>query len=145
MPATASLPEPFNTRTQERADLLAAWQSYFRSNKASLVEAARCTADLPGADLARRLCDDINAAGRWHTPFMRRAELLRGLLSLDHLDDPETVYPIPVGALDPTAPWVNTCCRHVEQLDALIARSAAITCQATPLPQAPLRRPMRTT
>lgn len=145
MNAPAPIAQRLVTLAEEHAELLATCQTHFRTHKISLAEAARACAGTPGGRLAERLCADITAAGRWQAAFTRRMRTLRGLLQLDHLDDPDSLYPVPVEVLDPNGAWVMRCCWHVEQLDGLIARSTEISARAVNLPRKVVtRRPMRT-
>jgi hypothetical protein len=143
MPANASLIQHHTTIAQAQAALLAASQNHLRAHSRGLIAAAGFTAGAAGARLAQQLCADIAAARRWHAAFARRLRRLQGLLHLDHLADPHSPYPVPVAVFDPDPARVAECCWHVEQLEALIARSEAITARAMRLPRAPLRRPMR--
>ncbi|MAM24975.1 MAG: hypothetical protein CML55_06275 [Rhodobacteraceae bacterium] len=145
MNAPAPISQGLITPAVENTDLLADCQAYLRTHRTSLAEAARSCAGTPGGRLAEQLCADIAASGHWQAAFTRRMRTLRGLLQLDHLDDPDSLYPIPVEVLDPDDSWVTRCCWHVERLDQLIARSVAISARAVNVPRKVVaRRPMRT-
>ncbi|WP_209426824.1 hypothetical protein [Pararhodobacter sp. SW119] len=143
MPTTASLIQYPTTLAQAHAELLDTCQNYLQAHKASLIEVAGFTAGDTGTRLAHQLCSDIAAADRWHAAFARRLCTLCGLLRLDHLDDPDSPYPVPTEVLDPDPARVTDCCWHVERLEALIARSDAISAHAMRLPRLPVRRPLR--
>jgi hypothetical protein len=143
MPSTAPVTRNPAAIADAHSELLAACQTHLGAHGPALSAAAGYTAGEAGARQARRLCADIAAARRWHAAFARRLRTLRGLLHLEHLDDPNSPYTVPVAVLDPDPARVAACCWHVERLDALIDLSAAISARVARLPRRPARRPLR--
>ena len=125
-------------REAPSSDMLHALQRYLGENGPSLLAALRFVAGAPGECAGRRLIEAARSASGWSRDLVRRVERLRGLLELEHLDDPMSPFPAPA-PINPEHPAVHACCRHAEALAQIIEEPAPARD-----PVLPPRRPMRT-
>jgi hypothetical protein len=94
---------------------------WLHRNGAALTGTLRAVAGERGANAANRLIDDLRQAQSWTPAFDRRLAHLRGLLLLEHLEDPQSLYPVPDAVLSATdEELICACCHHAERLQELI-------------------------
>ena len=139
------LPSPSETAIPEmRAAQLDACRRHLHAHGRSLANALLHVAGDPGAGQVWRLIDDIRHAQEWHPAYARRLERLLSLLRLEHLDDVDSLFPVPAGLLDPEAPEVEACCWHADRLEDLVESAAEISRRIAALPRREgVRAPLR--
>lgn len=146
MPPLVMLQSSMPTLPQQRDALLADCRLFLVQHGATLLDALGAVGGAPAVRIGVQLIDAAEAAPAWQT-LMRQMTRLYGILTLEHLDDPFSFYPIDIATLDPTGPIAESCCWHADRLLDLVERAEAIQAGIPALPRDPrslVRRPMRT-